>query len=203
MKILSIVLLIFWSLTIDAQIGLNISSGIGYSMTNKAIQNSQSSDIMFKSKPVLISNIDWIKKDSRLGFGASFSYDKSYWKIGFYKINAGVLYTSANLKRLNIGGRLTYTIIQDKTIDLYTGLRAGISLYTSTYDFQRNYYQNSGYIEMSNNYKDTYFISLRETVSYQFLLGGKLSFNKNLGMYAELGIGNSPCLFNSGFLVRF
>ena len=184
-----------------SQIDFSFTSGIGYSNTNRNIENSMPNEMKFRISPVFISSFEYSKINSKIGIGISYAFDKSNWTIGFFKPNQGILYTNSTLNRNNISAKITYDLIQNEMIDLYTGIRMGFSKYVSTYYTQINYLQSQGYYEMSNNYSDSYVLNYRETLSYQLLIGSKVHFNRYLGIYAELGIGNAPCLFNSGILI--
>lgn len=183
------------------QFKYELSAGIGYLSANSAVVSLYQDENKVSFKTLFTGNIYYQLPNPKMKIGVSFTSDEISWK------NTSVRWTgngystrisSSNVKRKNVGAKYLFDIFTNKTFNFYSGLRFGLSFYKYYGDNWNDGYSPSG------NYVDPVdVVILRETVSYQLIFGGKINFNKKIGIYSEIGLGNGPALINSGLFYKF
>ncbi len=135
--------------------------------------------------------------DGHSNFGIAFAYQKNTdipVNSDPYVIFYG--YTEY-ITRLNIAIRYYYDFIKNQNLDVYTGLRLGLSHWTDTITPLQNWTGNGPQITKGAER----FTSVPYWASGQIFIGIKWFLIKNFGLNAEFGIG-TPYFAEGGICFR-
>jgi len=183
----------------EAQFSAGLGIGISAFPTFFRIVESLNQSDSFKSSngPAFTGYFDW-NPNNVISLGINGGFQRLSQEItGFSFSVEDSLYTidqfSYSLNRTNIGITLKFYYDDYENLDLYTGIKAGISLFQFKVDVNDDLLVNE--LEKKIRFPMV-------TPSFQIiLLGAKYYPSENIGMFCELGIG-APANLQAGISVR-
>ncbi|MBL7884477.1 MAG: hypothetical protein JNL69_10445 [Bacteroidia bacterium] len=180
---------------------ITVGGGISLIGTASSITaNGNSRNDEFRSIPFLVASYD-VGLSELLSLGASYSRQEYRYYYDYYDVQYSLFINRETDRyvRENYGLRVLFHFGKKETLDMYAGVRLGLTVWNINSTNPNNEYKPENNSDtpwsLRVNVKNTHYTA-------QALYGFRYYFSKNVGLNFEVGIG-PPGLIMLGLNIRY